>query len=145
MAEQRRTVNAPIEHVWAQVTDPWVYTGWVVGASHIRGVDAEWPQQGSRLYHQVGAWPLTIKDSTQVLTSEPPRNLVLQARGWPLGEARVELHLSEEGPTTTQVVMDEIPTNGPGSWVNNPLSEALLKRRLTECLARLASIAEQRH
>ena len=36
----------PIDQVWAVLTNGWMYSGWVVGASRIRDVDAEFP--GSR-------------------------------------------------------------------------------------------------
>ena len=40
--------------------------------------------------------------------------------------------------------MRETPTAGPGRWLHNPITEALLTRRNTEALARLAAVAEQR-
>ncbi len=144
MAEQDLTIDAPVQHVWDQIVDPWMYTGWVVGSSHIRGVDPTWPQVGSKVYHEVGGWPLTIKDHTEVLELEPPRRVVLKARGWPLGEARVSLELSDAGGRT-RVVMDEEPIAGPGRWLDNPLSERVLALRVKECLQRLSSIAEHRH
>ena len=146
MAEEKLAVHAPIEHVWNQMTDAWMYTGWVVGSSHIRGVDPEWPCVGSRIHHEVGGWPFTIKDFSKVLELDEPRHIVLQARGWPLfGEARVELDLSVIEPGTTLVRMLEQPTNGPGKWLDNPLLEYVLAKRVRECLKRLKTIAENRH
>ena len=74
---------------------------------------------------------------------EPVRRLVLRAKGRPLGEARVvlELHVDDTG---TRVVMTEEPVSGPGRWLHNPASEALLVKRNTESLSRLAAISERR-
>ena len=74
---------------------------------------------------------------------EPARRLVLRAKGRPLGEARVvlELHADDTG---TRVVMTEEPVSGPGRWLHNPASEALLVKRNTESLSRLAAISERR-
>ena len=51
--------------------------------------------------------------------------------------------LAAEG-AGTRVDMGETPVAGVGKWLNNPASEALLTRRNTESLARLAAIAERR-
>ena len=79
------------EDVFAVLADGWVYPVWVVGASRMRAVDDDWPEVGSRLHHSAGAWPLLIDDTSEVLAYDPPRAMVLQARGWPAGEARVEI------------------------------------------------------
>jgi uncharacterized protein YndB with AHSA1/START domain len=143
VVEVSKHVNAPPERVWAELSDGWMFTGWVVGATHIRDVDPNWPQVGARLHHQVGAWPLVVNDSTAVVESEPPRRLVLQARAWPVGEARVEVTIEADGDGS-MVVMSEAPTDGPGRWLHNPVQEALLRRRNVESLERLADIAEKR-
>lgn len=143
MAEVTKHINASPERVWIELSDGWMYTGWVVGASHIRGVDGHWPEVGARLHHEVGAWPLTVRDTTQVLESEHAKRLVLQARAWPAGEARVELELVPDG-AGTKVTMIEYPTNGIARAVHNPVNEAILVKRNQESLERLACIAENR-
>src|ERR1700712_3495861 len=97
MSVQTRQIAASPSRVWDVLSDGWLYSGWVVGASHIRRVEPEWPQVGAQLHHSVGSWPAMINDSTKVLESRPGERLVLQARGWPLGEARVELDLVTDG------------------------------------------------
>jgi polyketide cyclase/dehydrase/lipid transport protein len=136
-------MDAVPERVWAELSDGWMFTGWVVGATHIRNVDPGWPEVGARLHHQVGAWPLVVNDSTAVVESQPPHRLVLQARAWPGGEARVELNVEPDG-TGCLVRISEEPTDGPARWLHNPLQDALLRRRNIESLDRLASIAENR-
>ncbi|MCU1659806.1 MAG: hypothetical protein JWO57_4462 [Pseudonocardiales bacterium] len=131
------------ERVWAELGDGWMYTGWVVGASHIRGVDGNWPEPGARLHHQVGVWPLVVSDTTAVLESEPPRRLALQARAWPVGEARVVLTIAADGEGS-RVSMDEWPTNGVARWLHTPLQDVALRARNRESLNRLASIVENR-
>jgi hypothetical protein len=143
VSEVGKHMAVPPERVWAQLADGWIYTGWVVGATHIRGVDPHWPQVGAQLRHQVGAWPFVVSDSTAVLESRPPDRLVLQARAWPAGEARVVLTITADG-AGSMVRMNEWPTNGPGRWLHNPVQAAVLRRRNMESLARLASIAENR-
>jgi hypothetical protein len=68
---------------------------------------------------------------------------VLTAKGRPFGEARVVIELEASGETT-RITMTETPTAGPGKWIHNPLTEALLVRRNVEALARLAALAERR-
>lgn len=143
VADVKRHIDTSPERVWAELSDAWMYTGWVVGASHIRGVDGNWPQVGSRLQHQVGAWPVVVSDETVVLESEAPRRLVLQAKAWPGGEARVELTLRPDGDGT-EVTMSEVPTRGPAAVLHNPVQDRVLYHRNVESLARLASIAEKR-
>jgi uncharacterized protein YndB with AHSA1/START domain len=143
VAEVTKHIAAAPERVWAELSDGWMFTGWVVGATHIRGVDEGWPEPGTRLHHQVGAWPLVLSDTTQVLECEEPSRLVLQARAWPVGEARVVLTLEADGDGTL-VRMAERPTHGLAKALHTPLQDALLRRRNTESLERLACIAENR-
>ena len=84
----RIDVAAPVDRVWAVLSDGFTYPAWVVGASHVRAVDEAWPAPGSRLHHSVGAWPVLLHDSTRVESVEEGRALVLLAHGRPIGDAR---------------------------------------------------------
>lgn len=141
MSVQSRRIADGVDRVWDVLSDGWLYSGWVVGTSHIRSVDASWPQVGAQLHHSAGTWPAVIKDRTEVLESRPSERLVLQARGWPLGEARVELDLAPDGDGC-QVTITETPTDGPGRWLHNPLQEKALDARNRESLSRLADMVE---
>ena len=141
MARVSMQVDASAEDVWKVLDDPWTYANWVVGTVKIRGADPTWPAAGSKLQHAVGAWPLTIEDETEVVDCEPGRRLLMQARGWPAGEATVELLLHPHGELT-EVEMVETPTSGPGAWVNNKVFEAVLAKRLEETLDRLRRLVE---
>jgi uncharacterized protein YndB with AHSA1/START domain len=143
VAEVSKRMGASPERVWAELSDGWMFTGWVVGASHIRGVDPGWPQPGTRLHHQVGAWPITVNDTTQSIEADPPHRLVLQARAWPVGEARIVLTLTPDGDGTI-VEMTEWPTDGSAKWLHSPVQDALLKKRNVESLERLACLVENR-
>lgn len=129
--------------MYAVLSDGWCYPVWVVGASHMRAVDPGWPAPGTRLHHAVGAWPFVVRDTTSVTLAEPNRRLQLLARGWPAGEALVDLQLTPDAAGTT-VTMDEIPASGPLRWVHNRLQDALIYRRNVESLGRLTALVEGR-
>lgn len=137
-------IAAPAEHVFETIADPWRLPLWVVGAVHIRAVDQGWPAEGTRVHHQVGAWPVTVSDSTIVLELDAPKRLVLQGRAWPFGEARIEM-LVEPAGDGALVEMREAPTHGPQRALDNPLFRKVLAVRNRECLQRLAVLAEERH
>ena len=141
MATTSRLVAAPPEAVWAELADGWTYSSWVPGTVKIRDVDPGWPAAGAKIHHAVGLWPLTLRDETESTRCEPGRRLTLQARGWPAGEALIDITLAAV-PAGTEVTVHETPTHGPGAWVNNSLAEAVLGRRLREMLDRLGRIAE---
>ncbi|MDQ2750751.1 MAG: SRPBCC family protein [Pseudonocardiales bacterium] len=143
MATNSVHIEATRQRVFAVLSDGWAYSNWVVGASHMRAVEAGWPAPGSRLFHAAGAWPIMARDETVVESWEPNSKLVLTAKGRPLGEAKVVLELEDAGDGC-RVTMFETPTAGPGQWLHNPVFEALLVRRNAESLARLAAIAEGR-
>jgi uncharacterized protein YndB with AHSA1/START domain len=140
-----RSVAAPAEAVWAVLAEGWFYATWVVGASRVRAVDEEWPQPGSRLHHSFGPWPAVISDATVVEESEEPHRLVLTAKGWPVGEARVEIEVVPDGPGSCTVSIAEDATTGPGKLVPMPVRQAMILPRNREALRRLAYIAEGRH
>ncbi len=144
MAVVTRDLPVPPEQAFAVLRDGWLYGLWVVGASHIRAVDDEWPSVGSSIHHAFGAWPLMIRDRTEVLECSPPHRLVLQARAWPAGQARIELTLEEVRAGGCRVSIDEYPVTGIGAALHNPAFEALIARRNVESLARFAALAERR-
>lgn len=144
MTEVRGQVRAGTDRVFAELADGWAYVGWVVGASHIRDVDPGWPAVGSRIHHKAGAWPAVVSDVTESLACEPGRRLLLRARGWPLGEAVVEILLEPVGPSITEVMIREAPSAGPGRWLDNPVLRLLLRLRNRETLRRLTDRVEHR-
>lgn len=138
-----RHVDVTPEKVFATLADGWLYPLWVVGAVHVRAVDEGWPQTGTRIHHEVGGWPVTVKDSTEVVDEDAPRRLVLRGRAWPFGEALIEL-LIDADDTGSTITMNEAPAEGAAAWLDNPLQRKVLVARNRESLLRLAAIAENR-
>lgn len=129
------------EDVFGVLNDGWLFPVWVVGASRMRDVDDAWPQVGSRLQHSFGVWPALINDKTTVLEYDPPRRLVIQAAGWPIGEARVTLEVQPHRKGSLVRIM-EGAVKGPGALIPNVLLDIPLFFRNNETLRRLAYIAE---
>jgi uncharacterized protein YndB with AHSA1/START domain len=144
MTEVNIRVPASPEQVWAVLADGWSYAGWVVGASHIRQVDAGWPAPEARIHHSVGIWPFEVHDITKVRAADPPRMLELDAHLWPFGEALVRFELTEIEPGATQVRMFEALKSGPGTLLPKALQDLLLVPRNKETLARLRDLAVRR-
>ena len=108
MARNRVHIDAAPEEVFAVLSNPYCYPEWVVGAAGIRDHDENFPEVGSRFHHNVGTWPVNVKDHTEVVEVEPPRRIVLQAKARPLGTAVIEIDL-EESAGGTELAMHEHP------------------------------------
>jgi hypothetical protein len=111
----------------------------------VRDVDDNWPAVGARIHHSFGVWPLVISDVTRVERVVPGSELVLTARGWPLGEARVHLSFGPDGPDGSLVTMTEDASAGPGRFVPASVRRLLLVPRNRESLYRLGVLVEGRH
>jgi hypothetical protein len=124
------------------ITDGWLFGLWVVGASHIRSVDADWPRPGSKIHHAVGVWPALLKDHSEAKAYQPDGMLEMTARGWPLGEAlvRIEVHEEEGG---SRIMLGERIVSGPGRFLG-PVERLLVPPRNKESLSRLVALAEGR-
>lgn len=143
MSTVRRSGDCTADQVFDVLADGWSYSGWVVGAARIREVEPSFPEPGSRIHHSVGTWPLLLNDSTSVLECDPGRRLLLQARGWPAGEATVEITVAPMGHGV-DVTMWEDATAGPGAVIPRALRDPLITVRNTESLRRLMLLAEGR-
>jgi len=144
MAKVEQLINTTPERVFAVLADGWTYSDWVVGTAHIRDVDPNWPQVGTRLYHKAGPWPLSLRDASVVLDCEPARLLRLKVKLWPLGAGQVRLELTPAGPDRTRVTMVEDFVEGPLRWVRNKINDLVLHRRNRESLRRLSDLAVRR-
>ena len=142
MAVQRRLNCSPAQ-VFAVLGDGWLYPLWVVGASRMRDVDEGWPAPGTKLHHSFGTWPLLIDDTTEVLELESDRRLVLEARGWPVGSARVEITVEAAGGGSLVSIAEDV-SDGPARLVPQPVRVAGIDVRNRETLRRLAYLAEGR-
>ena len=141
MSRNVRVLRCTPDDVFRVLADGWLYPCWVVGASRMREVEEAWPQAGSRLHHSFGAWPALIDDVTVVEVYEPPRRMVVRAKGWPIGEARVTIDVKPRGRASV-VRIQEHAVAGPGRFIPAPLLDLGLHWRNTETLHRLAYLAE---
>lgn len=142
MARVTRRFDCPPDAVFDVLGDGWLFVAWVVGAARCRDVDTAWPAEGARIHHSFGVWPALIDDTTTCREWIPGERAVFQARGWPLGEARVALDVRPSG-TGSVVRITEYPERGPGAWIR-PLLEPLLFVRNVETLRRLREVSEGR-
>jgi len=131
------------DQVWDVLSDGWLYPLWVVGASRIRDVDDGWPAEGRKLHHSFGVWPLVIDDTTEVIEIQPDQRIVLEARGWPVGTARVEITVQPDGNGSLVSIAEDV-SSGPGQLVPQPIRVAAMDIRNKETLRRLAYLAEGR-
>ena len=144
MATVTRKFRCAPAAVLEVLADGWSYATWVVGTSRIRAVDRAWPAVGSRIAHSVGVWPALLDDVTVTRRWDPERGIDLQARGWPAGEARVQITVRPRQGGGCTVELTEDAVRGPGTLVPRPLRTAALVPRNTETLRRLAFLAERR-
>lgn len=143
MATVTRAMTCPPRAVLDVLADGWTYATWVVGTSRIRSVDPGFPATGTRIAHSFGVWPAVIDDVTIVRSWDPERGIELQARGWPVGEARVRIEVAARGDgCVVRIVEDAV--RGPGTLLPKPLRTAVLVPRNVETLQRLANLAEGR-
>lgn len=141
MAKNVRTMNCRPEDVFRVLENAWLYPAWVVGASRMRDVDDAWPNPGAELHHSVGAWPALLDDTTVVDEWDPPHRMVMRARGWPIGVAKVTLRVrSYDGGCMVRI--DEEPVSGPATLLPSLIVTPMLRWRNSETLHRLAYLAE---
>ena len=140
----KRDTSASRQRVWDVMADGWTYSQWVVGNSRMRAVDPDWPAQGSTIRHSIGVWPALLNDSTVVLESAPPHELVLLANGRPFGKARITLRLFDLEGGGCRIEMVEVPASAPMKWLPDGLALAAAFPRNRECTWRLAALAERR-
>ncbi len=141
MSRNVRELRCTPEDVFRVLSDGWLYPSWVVGASRMREVDPDWPAAGSMLHHSFGVWPLLIDDKTVVEQVAPAQRIVMKARGWPIGEARVTIDIKHRGDGCVVRIQEEAVA-GPGRFVPGQLLDILLHWRNDETLHRLAYLAE---
>jgi len=129
------------EAVFEVLGNGWLYPAWVVGAARMRDVDAAWPAPQAKLDHSVGTWPLLLDGSTSMLEWRPPRRAVMQARGWPLGEAKVIIDVERQGDGC-RVTIREWAVKGVGARIPRFFTDPVLRWRNNETLRRLSYLSE---
>ena len=141
MAVNYRVMNCEPGYVFDVLADGWLYPSWVVGASRMREVDAEWPLPGSTIHHSFGVWPMLLNDRTAMLEWDPPRHALMKARSWPIGEAHVTIDVRESGGISNVRMIEDVIA-GPARFVPRPARDAAIHARNSETLGRLANLAE---
>ena len=143
MATNTCTASCPPSAVFDVLADGWLYPSWVVGASRIRDVEAAWPAVDAKIHHSFGIWPALVDDSTSVLEWDPPRRMVLKARGWPVGSAKVVLDVQATAGGCG-ITLREDAVEGPGTLLPKPARDVMIHLRNVETLRRLTYLAEGR-
>lgn len=143
-AVTRLVVDTERRDVFDVLRDGWLYSYWLRGARRIRSVDENWPDVGSKLWHALGGFGLTmIRDSTTVRAVDDDSMIELGARARPLGAFCVRIRLAAiEGGTL--VTMEERPVEGEVERRHNPLVSLLLHHRNRSSLRRLRRLARGR-
>ena len=140
MARNTIQIDVPIQQVFDELLIPDNFAEWVVGAKRIRGTSGNWPSEGAELHHTVGLGPVKISDTTKIEVLDPPERLVLDARAWPVGDARVDLTLIPATDGSTQVVMIEEVVAGPAKLIPNAVNERMIHLRNRRSLKRLRRV-----
>jgi len=143
VSENRRRATCSSDDVFKVLADGWSYASWVVGAARVRAVGNDWPEEGSSIHHSVGVWPVVLDDTTTVVTCAPPHHLNLRARGWPAGEAEVDITIEDE-PGGCEITIRETAKKGPATLIPKHLENVALHVRNAEALDRLVFLAERR-
>jgi hypothetical protein len=145
MSRNETEVDARVEDVFGILADARRYPEWVIGASRIRTVAADFPSPGSSFGHKIGLWPFLINDETKVVRLERERRLTLRAEIGAFGAASVDLRLEPiDDGLRTRVSLVERPVQGPIRWVHNPLQDRAFWIRNWVSLQLLRRIAEGR-
>jgi uncharacterized protein YndB with AHSA1/START domain len=138
-----REFDAPAREVFALLADPATYPDWLIGAHSIEGIDASWPEPGSRFHHRVGVGPLTIPDDTQVLAVVPGSHLRLHVQARPLVAAVVTFRVIGDGDRCV-VTMEEEPTPRVIGNLVRPVLDPVTHVRNHRSLRRLGELVGSR-
>jgi hypothetical protein len=143
MAVNTIVIEAPPDAVFDVLSDGRLYAEWVVGAHRSAPIDPTWPEPGATLVHRSGIPPVTLKDTTSVISASRPSRMRLEARVRPLVVATVDLtiHPHADG---SMVSMEERVVGGLARYAPGWLNHAAFRRRNTASLARLRAIVLHR-
>ncbi|WP_200847096.1 SRPBCC domain-containing protein [Microbacterium sp. 18062] len=136
-----RIVRASPEDVFAVLGNGWLIPAWVVGATRMRSVDAEWPNPGASIHHSLGVWPFMVDDQSEAVEWSPPHRLRLRPRAGLLGRGIVVIDVAPH-PEGSRVRMTEEPVSGAAMLLPRRVWRPLLTWRNREALLRLAYLAE---
>lgn len=138
--EVRTEIDAAPADVFAVLAEPTTYPDWLVGAKRIRRVDGDFPNEDAEFDHTVGAGPVSIDDSTEVVEVQEPERLVLRVHAGPV-HGIVEL-LVLPSPKGTEVRFRERPIGALA--IATPALRPTLQARNGESLRQLRDLVEER-
>lgn len=141
MAHNEIQIAAPLEQVFAVLSDPRSFARWVVGSREIRRADPGWPKVGTAFDHKVGIRPFTLADSSEVVQCEPPHLLKLLVKARPFSRAYVTLNLKPSN-NGTRLSMDEFAADARSRLFFNPVTDPFVHLRNDVSLRRLKALAE---
>jgi len=139
MAVNTIVIEAPPDAVFDVLADGHLYAEWVVGAHRSIPVDPRWPEPGATLVHRSGIPPVTLQDTTSVISANRPGRMRLEARVRPLVIATVDLTIEPHVDGST-VSMEERVVGGLARYAPAWLNHAAFRRRNSASLARLRAI-----
>ncbi len=84
-----------------------------------------------------------LHDRTVVCEAEPFRRLVLEARGWPIGQAHIEIQLSPSATGCVISIAEDADAGLAKLLTIEPVRRVLIQARNQETLRRLAYLAEK--
>ena len=136
MVVVEKSMPAPATKVFDVISEPTTYPDWLTGAKRIRRVDGDFPRPASEFEHEVGAGPLTVKDTTEVEEVRPNHMLEMVVRARPFLVARVKFDVFAESDGSSRLRLSETPIGFYRffSWAIDPL----IKARNTRSINRLA-------
>ena len=136
MVVVEKSMPAPAAKVFDVISEPETYPDWLTGAKRIRRVDNDFPRPASEFEHEVGAGPLTVKDTTEVEEVRPNHMLEMVVRARPFLVARVKFDVFAETDHSSRLRISETPIGIYRfiSWAIDPL----IKARNTRSINRLA-------
>ena len=143
MAVNTIVIEAPPDAVFDVLSDGRLYAEWVVGAHASAPVDPSWPDPGSTLVHRSGIPPVTLRDTTSVISANRPGRMKLEARVRPLVVATVDLTIQPHADGS-MVSMEERVVGGLARYAPDWVNHAAFRRRNTASLARLRAIVLHR-
>lgn len=139
MALNTIVIEASPDAVFDVLSDGRLYAEWVVGAHRSSPVDPRWPEPGATLVHRSGVPPLTLRDTTSVISAQRPTRMRLEARVRPLLVAMVDLTVQPHADGSL-VSMEERIVGGLARRAPDWLNHAALRRRNAASLAKLRAI-----
>ena len=130
------------DRIWAYIGDATTYPDWVVGAAESRRVEGDFPKAGATLHHTQFLPKVGLKDTSSVVSSDPPSELELEVRLRPFAVNGVRFILRSDGNGRTHVTMLEWPKYGFMNRIMGPLFVPALQVRNAETLRRLKNLSE---